>query len=456
MDMNTVIIVTMKNHSIAIINANIVNEDSISQEDVLISNGRIRQISPQLKIDEGTTVIDANGKYLLPGLIDDQVHFREPGLTHKGGILSESAAAVAGGITSFMDMPNVNPPTLNRSLLMDKYSIAKDKAYANYAFYLGASNNNLDEIKRLQKSDACGVKVFMGASTGNLLVDDDDALESIFAECPILIATHCEDSPTINKNLAQMRKKYPNGDIPVFEHPNIRSVESCYKSSSKAVALAKKHNSKLHVLHLTTEKELDLFIPQSEQEKRITAEVCVHHLYYDDSYYEKMGSRIVCNPAVKTSKDRAALMNALNSNVIDVIATDHAPHTIDEKEKPYPDCPSGLPLIQHSLLILLDFYLEGQLTLETIVDKTSHSLARIYGIKDRGFIREDYWADLVLIDLDKTTTVTKDNLLYECAWSPFEGKTFNSMINKTFINGETVYDNGKLLSQPSGKRIEFL
>ena len=456
MDMNTVIIVTMKNHSIAIINANIVNEGSIRQEDILISNGRIKQITPHLKLKEEMEVIDASGKYLLPGLIDDQVHFREPGLTHKGGILSESAAAIAGGVTSFMDMPNVNPPTLNRELLSDKYSIAKDKAYANYAFYLGASNNNLDEIKRLEKNDACGVKVFMGASTGNLLVDDDDALESIFAECPILIATHCEDSPTINRNLAQMKKKYSDGNIPVSEHPNIRSVESCYKSSSKAVGLARKHNSQLHVLHLTTEKELSLFEAQSEEEKRITAEVCVHHLYYDDSYYETMGSKIVCNPAIKTSRDRSSLMQALNSNVIDVIATDHAPHTIDEKEKPYPDCPSGLPLIQHSLLILLDFYLEGQLTLETIVDKTSHSLARIYGIKDRGFIREDYWADLVLIDLDKTTTVTKDNLLYECAWSPFEGKTFNSMINKTFINGETVYDNGKLLSQPSGKRIEFL
>jgi len=295
----------------------------------------------------------------------------------------------------------------------------------------------------------------MGASTGNLLVDDDDALESIFSECPMLIATHCEDSPTINRNLAEVRKKYPDGKIPVSEHPNIRSVESCYKSSSKAVDLARRHNSKLHVLHLTTEKELSLFEPLSKEEKRITAEVCVHHLYYDDSYYETMGSKIVCNPAVKTSRDRSSLMQALNNNVIDVIATDHAPHTIDEKEKPYPDCPSGLPLIQHSLLLLLDFYREGQLTLETIVDKTSHSLARIYGIKDRGFIREDYWADLVLVDLNKNTTVTKDNLLYECAWSPFEGKTFNSLINMTIINGELVYNHGKILTQPSGKKIEF-
>ena len=445
----------MSKQSIAIINANVVNEGCINQQDVLIDSGRIKQIDNQINIDSKTEVIDAEGQYLLPGLIDDQVHFREPGLTHKGGILSESAAAVAGGITSFMDMPNVNPPTVTRDLLSQKYLLAKDKAHANYAFYLGATNNNIEEIKNLKKGDACGVKVFMGASTGNMLVDNDNALERIFSDSPVLIATHCEDTPLIKKNLEFMREQYQDLPIPVSEHPNIRSVEACYKSSSKAVALAKKFGSKLHVLHLTTAKELSLFERKDHREKNITAEVCVHHLYFNDSDYDEFQQLIVCNPAIKASSDQTALMESLNNRGLDVIATDHAPHTLEEKKKSYPDCPSGLPLVQHSLLLLLEFFHQGQLTLETIVAKTSHNVAEIYSIKDRGFIREDYWADLVLVDLDSKTKVNQENILYECSWSPFVNKTFNSMINKTFVNGQLVYDEGRILKEPSGIRLDF-
>jgi len=350
----------MRKDSIAIINANIVNEGSIIQRDLLIKGGRIIKVESSIHIPEGTQVIDAKGKYLLPGLIDDQVHFREPGLTHKGGILSESSAAVAGGVTSFMDMPNVKPATTTRELLAQKYALAVGKAYANYAFYLGASNTNIDEIKQLQTGDTCGVKVFMGSSTGNMLVNDSQALEDIFSQCPVLIATHCEDNPTIERNMAEVRRRYPEGDIPVSEHPHIRSVEACYKSSSKAVMLAKKYDSKLHVLHITSQKELDLFSTGDPSNKNVTAEVCVHHLHFDDSYYESMGSKIVCNPAIKTSTDRSALMDGVRTGIIDVIATDHAPHTLEEKAKPYPDHPAGLPLIQHSLLALLDFYLKGE------------------------------------------------------------------------------------------------
>ena len=445
----------MSKQSIAIINANVVNEGCINQQDVLIDSGRIKRIDNQINIDSKTEVIDAEGQYLLPGLIDDQVHFREPGLTHKGGILSESAAAVAGGITSFMDMPNVNPPTVTRDLLSQKYLLAKDKAHANYAFYLGATNNNIEEIKNLKKGDACGVKVFMGASTGNMLVDNDNALERIFSDSPVLIATHCEDTPLIKKNLEFMREQYQDLPIPVSEHPNIRSVEACYKSSSKAVALAKKFGSKLHVLHLTTAKELSLFERKDHREKNITAEVCVHHLYFNDSDYDEFQQLIVCNPAIKASSDQTALMESLNNRGLDVIATDHAPHTLEEKKKSYPDCPSGLPLVQHSLLLLLEFFHQGQLTLETIVAKTSHNVAEIYSIKDRGFIREDYWADLVLVDLDSKTKVNQENILYECSWSPFVNKTFNSMINKTFVNGQIVYDEGSILKEPSGIRLDF-
>ena len=443
----------MTTQAILIINATIVNEGNSSEEDILIKDGRIAAIGKKISASEGTEVIDAGGKFLLPGLIDDQVHFREPGLTHKGGIRSESMAAVAGGVTSFMDMPNVNPPTLTRDLLSQKYEIAKGKAHANYAFYMGSSNHNIDEIQSLQPGEACGVKIFMGASTGNLLVDDENALESIFAKSPVLIVTHCEDTPMIEKSLETARQKY-NGNIPIEEHPNIRSVDCCYKSSSKAVNLAKKHDSNLHVLHLTTAKEMELF-EIGDHKKKITAEVCVHHLYFNDSAYDQLGSKIVCNPAIKSMDDQLALINALKEDRIDIIATDHAPHTIEEKQRPYPDCPSGIPLVQHSLLALLEISQKKEIPIEVIVKKTSHAVADRYGIKDRGYIREGYWADLVLVDPNSKFKVTNDNIMYECGWSPFEDHSFNSSIEMTFVNGIKAYQKGKVLGEPKGKRLEF-
>ena len=443
----------MTTQAILIINATIVNEGNSSEEDILIKDGRIAAIGKKISASEGTEIIDAGGKLLLPGLIDDQVHFREPGLTHKGGIRSESMAAVAGGVTSFMDMPNVNPPTLTRDLLSQKYEIAKGKAHANYAFYMGSSNHNIDEIQSLQPGEACGVKIFMGASTGNLLVDDENALESIFAKSPVLIVTHCEDTPMIEMSLETARQKY-NGNIPIEEHPNIRSVDCCYKSSSKAVNLAKKHDSNLHVLHLTTAKEMELF-EIGDHKKKITAEVCVHHLYFNDSAYDQLGSKVVCNPAIKTMDDQLALINALKEDRIDIIATDHAPHTIEEKQRPYPDCPSGIPLVQHSLLALLEISQKNEIPIEVIVKKTSHAVADRYGIKDRGYIREGYWADLVLVDPNSKFKVTKDNVMYECGWSPFEEHSFNSSIEMTFVNGIKAYQKGKVLGEPKGKRLEF-
>ena len=443
----------MTNQAILIINAAIVNEGKTLEGDLLIKNGRIETIGANLSAPDGAEVIDASGKWLLPGLIDDQVHFREPGLTHKGGIRSESMAAIAGGVTSFMDMPNVDPPTLTRELLLQKYEIARGKAHANYAFYMGSSNDNIEEIKSLQTGEACGVKIFMGASTGNLLVDDNDALEQIFAESPVLIVTHCEDTPMIERNLEAARLKY-DGEIPISEHPAIRSVDACYKSSSKAVSLAKKHDAKLHVLHLTTAKEMELF-EAGDHPKNITAEVCVHHLYFNDSSYDQLGSRVVCNPAIKSRTDQAALIDALKEDRIDIIATDHAPHTSEEKAKPYPNCPSGLPLVQHSLLALLEISKENDIPIETIVKKTSHAVADRYGILDRGYIREGYWADLVLVDSKGSYEVTSQNILYECGWSPFEGHRFDASIEMTFINGLKVFENGKILSEPSGMKLDF-
>ncbi|MBR78720.1 MAG: dihydroorotase [Woeseiaceae bacterium] len=443
----------MTNQAILIINAAIVNEGKISEGDLLIKNGRIETIGANISAPDGAEVIDASGKWLLPGLIDDQVHFREPGLTHKGGIRSESMAAIAGGVTSFMDMPNVDPPTLTRDLLLQKYEIARGKAHANYAFYMGSSNDNIEEIKSLQTGEACGVKIFMGASTGNLLVDDNDALEQIFSESPVLIVTHCEDTPMIERNLEAARLKY-DGEIPISEHPAIRSVDACYKSSSKAVSLAKKHDAKLHVLHLTTAKEMELF-EAGDHPKNITAEVCVHHLYFNDSSYDQLGSRVVCNPSIKSRTDQAALIDALKEDRIDIIATDHAPHTSEEKAKPYPNCPSGLPLVQHSLLALLEISKESNIPIETIVKKTSHAVADRYGIVDRGYIREGYWADLVLVDSKGSYEVTSQNILYECGWSPFEGHRFDASIEMTFINGLKAFENGKILTEPSGMKLDF-
>jgi dihydroorotase len=437
-----------------IVNARIVNEDSIREVDLLIHNGRIDKIAGSIEGQAGWETFDVQGKHILPGMIDDQVHFRQPGTTQKGDIASESAAAVAGGITSFMDMPNVNPPTLNGERLEEKCRIAADNARANYGFYLGASNENIRDIESLAPNQACGVKVFMGASTGNLLVDDPEALNAVFARSPVPIVTHCEDTPTILANERHYRNVYGE-NVPMEMHPHIRSADACYMSSSLAVDLASQHRARLHVLHLTTARELTLFSNAPLAQKRITAEVCVHHLFFDDSDYASKGTLIKCNPAIKTDVDKQALLRAVLENRIDVIATDHAPHTWEEKQQPYFSAPAGLPLVQHALPSLLQQYHLGRLTLPTIVEKTSHAPARVFGVMERGFIREGYWADLAVVDLHAPFTVTKSNILYKCGWSPFEGYTFHSSIVATFVNGRLAYLNGKVAPGVHGQRLQF-
>ncbi len=443
----------MSEKSLLIKNALIVDDGEIREGDVRIVDGRIDRVGTDLSAGAAGRVIDAAGRHLLPGLIDDQVHFREPGLTHKGDIASESAAAVAGGITSFMDMPNVRPPTVTRDALAEKYRLAEGRARANFAFYLGATNDNIREISMLAPGEACGVKVFMGASTGNMLVDDPVALEQIFANAPTLIATHCEDSPMIHANEESFRERY--GDrVPMSAHPQIRSAEACYKSSSLAVELARRHDARLHVLHLTTARELELFDPGPTAAKSVTAEVCVHHLFFDESHYNDLGSRIKCNPAIKTAADREGLLEGVLQGRIDVIATDHAPHTLEEKNRPYFDAPAGLPLVQHALLTLLEHYHDERLSLPLIVSKTSHAVAKLFGITDRGFIREGYWADLVMVNLNGETQVTNDSLLYRCGWSPFEGRRFRSSIDLTLVNGIVAYEDGALTGAVAGRRLD--
>jgi len=437
-----------------ICNARIVNEGTIRSADLLIDNGRIEKVAPSIPAQDGWDVYDAGDRHVIPGMIDDQVHFREPGATHKGDIASESAAAVAGGITSFMDMPNVDPPTLDVELLEDKYRAAGGRARANYGFYLGASNENIQQIQSLPRGAACGVKVFMGASTGNMLVDDPGALDAVFERCPVPIVTHCEDTPTIQANERHYRNLYGE-DVPMAMHPHIRSADACYMSSALAVDLATRHQARLHVLHLTTAREMTLFSNAPLGEKRITAEVCVHHLFFDDSDYASKGTLIKCNPAIKTDVDKQALLRAVLENRIDVIATDHAPHTWEEKQQSYFSAPAGLPLVQHALLSLLQQYHLGRMTLPTVVEKISHAPARVFGVVDRGFVREGCWADLVVIDLEKTHTVTKDNILYKCGWSPFEGFTFQSSVEATFVNGEPAYRDGRVLPGVHGQRLEF-
>jgi dihydroorotase len=443
----------MDTASILIKNAKVVNEGQITEADVLVRGGRVDKIAAGIDGNHAEQVLDANGCYLLPGFIDDQVHFREPGLTHKGDIATESAAAVAGGITSFMDMPNVKPATTNRRALAHKYASAAGRARANYAFYFGATNDNIEEIRRLDAGEACGIKVFMGASTGNMLVDDPEALAQIFADAPILIATHCEDSPMIRANEQAYREKYGE-DIPIEAHPDIRSEESCYKSSSFAVELARQHEARLHVLHLTTARELELFDAGPVTGKSVTAEVCVHHLFFDESRYADLGARIKCNPAIKTAADREGLLAGLINDQIDVIATDHAPHTLEEKGGSYFQSPAGLPLVQHAMLTLLEHFHDGRLPLELIVKKTSHSVAELFGIKDRGYIREGYWADLVLVDPRQSTLVSPDNVLAKCGWSPFEGYEFRSTIAVTLVNGVVAYQGGALTNAILGQRME--
>lgn len=437
-----------------LINAQVINEGLIIKTDVLIKGDRIVKISTDIN-DTEAEVIDLEGQFLMPGVVDDQVHFREPGLTHKGRIYTEARAAVAGGITSFMEMPNTKPQALTQALLEDKYTIGAKDSLANYSFFMGASNENLDEVLKTDPKRVAGVKIFMGSSTGNMLVDDKDVLNSIFSKCDMLIAVHCEDEETIRKNSAQMKAEYGE-DLPIRFHPIIRNEDACYKSSSMAVDLAKKHDTRLHILHISTAKETALFrndIPLKE--KRITAEACIHHLWFDESSYDEKGAYIKWNPAVKSLQDKEGVWEALLDNRIDIIATDHAPHTIEEKENSYFKAPSGGPLVQHALVAMLEFYHQGKVSLEWIVNKMCHAPADCFHLKDRGFIREGYFADLVVVDIDKSWTVAKDNILYDCGWSPFEGTEFKSSVSKTFVNGNLVYDNGTFDESTRGMRLEF-
>ena len=435
-------------------NAQVINEGALAKADILIQDDRIVKVAKLIN-DEAAEVFDLSGKFLMPGVIDDQVHFREPGLTHKGCIHTEARAAVAGGITSFMEMPNTKPQALTQALLEDKYLIGAKDSLANYSFFMGASNENLEEVLKTDPKRVPGVKIFMGSSTGNMLVDDKQVLNDIFSKCDMLIAVHCEDEETVRKNSAQMKDKYGE-DLPIRFHPIIRSEEACYKSSSMAVELAKKHNTRLHILHISTDKETNLFrndIPLSQ--KRITAEACIHHLWFDESSYDEKGTHIKWNPAVKSAKDKEGVWKALIDDRIDIIATDHAPHTIDEKNNTYFKAPSGGPLVQHALVAMLEFYHQGKVSLEWIVEKMCHAPATCFQVKERGFIREGYYADLVVVDLDKPWLVEKDNILYHCGWSPFEGETFKSSVVKTFVNGNLVYDGGAFDENHRGMRLEF-
>ncbi len=438
-----------------ITNARLVNEGEIREADLLVEGERIAKIAARIEAPPGIEVLDAAGRFLLPGMIDDQVHFREPGLTHKGDIATESAAAVAGGITSFMEMPNVKPPTITQEALEAKYALAAGRASANYGFYLGATNDNIEDIRRLAPGSACGIKVFMGASTGNLLVDDLDALELIFRDAPVIVVTHCEDSPMIWAAEEAARARYGE-DVPMAEHPRIRSAEACLKSSTLAVELARRNDARLHVLHLTTAREMALFSPAPRSEKRITAEVCVHHLWFDESDYAELGTLIKCNPAIKTRRDRDALRQALADGRIDIVATDHAPHTAEEKASTYFGAPAGLPLVQHALVSMLEHVHDGRYGLEFVVDRTSHAAADIFGVEERGYLREGWYADLALIDMDDPWTVTTDNILYKCGWSPFEGVTFRSRVAATIVNGRIVWRDGQLVGPPAGQRMAFV
>lgn len=437
---------------ILIKNAKIVNECQIIEGDLRISNQRISRIDKAIPASDQDHIIDAKGLYLLPGMIDDQVHFREPGLTNKGSIASESRAAVAGGITSYMEMPNVKPATTSIEALENKHEIASKKSIANYSFYLGATEGNLDQIKRLNPHTHCGVKVFMGASTGDLLVEHPQALEAIFCESPVLIVTHCESTPVINRNLEFMRSQ--GREPTIQDHPKLRDAEACYASSSYAVDLAKKYQSQLHVLHITTEKELSLFESGAIEDKHITAEACVHHLWFSDQDYLRLGNLIKCNPAIKSSHDRDALIKALHNNQIDIIATDHAPHTWEEKQTEYARAPAGLPLVEHALLSLLDHVKYQRLTLEQVVTKTAHNPALRYAVNERGFIREGYYADLVLVDTNRPTQVWNKETLYQCGWTPFHGHQFSSSIRSTWVNGTQVF-NGQCVSVQSASSMRL-
>jgi dihydroorotase len=445
----------MKRHTL-IKNAKIVNEGKIVEGDILIEGDIIKEIDTSISVKSADiNVIDVEGNYVLPGMIDDQVHFREPGLTHKANIETESKAALAGGITSFIEMPNTNPQTTTVEKLEEKFSIAEKSSHANYSFMFGGTNDNLEEILKVDSKTVAGLKLFLGSSTGDMLVDDPEILEKIFSSTDMVISVHCEDEATIRKNLAHYKEEYGD-DIPMELHPIIRSEEACYLSSSKAIELAKKTGARLHVFHLSTGKETSLFsnkIPLKD--KKITAEVCIHHLWFSDEDYAKKGSHIKWNPAVKTAKDKSQLWEALLDDRIDVIATDHAPHTLEEKSNPYTSAPSGGPLVQHALVALLEAHHQGKISIEKIVQKACHNPAILFDVEKRGYIKEGYYADLVIADLNNPWTVNKSNILYKCGWSPFEGNTFKSRITHTFVNGELAYNNFKVLDVKAGKRLTF-
>jgi len=429
-----------------------VNEGQIIEQDLIIKNGRFEKIANEVEA-EGE-IVDAAGLFLFPGVIDDQCHFREPGLTERGSIKTESLSAIAGGTTSFMDMPNVLPPTLDLGLWRDKISIAEQSASANFSFYMGTSNTNIDEIKSIDPSEVCGIKIFMGSSTGNLHVDSEDALNDLFKESPVIITTHCEDDPIIKSLEQEFLAKYGE-KIPVEMHSEIRSREACLKSSKKAIELAKKHDANLHILHLTTKEEIELFSNKPINEKTITAEVCIPHLYFSREDYATKGTLIKCNPSIKETSDRDALRKGLLEGYIDYVATDHAPHQLEGKSNDYMDCPSGIPSVQHTLLVLLELVREGVYSLSDVPYYLSHKVADRFKIIDRGYIREGYWADCVLVDLEHKYTVTKENTSYFCGWSPFEGDTFNSKVISTFVNGRHAYNEGKILENNLGIQLEF-
>jgi dihydroorotase len=440
--------------TILIKNAQVVNRGKIFNSDILVKKGRIERIDSSIDV-KADREIDATGKYVMPGIIDDQVHFREPGLTHKSDLYTEPRAAVAGGVTSFMEMPNTKPPAVTQELLQDKYDIAAQKSLANYSFFMGATNDNLEEVLKTDAENVCGVKIFMGSSTGNMLVDNRKTLEGLFSEVPMLMATHCEDEGTIRKNMEHYRAIHGE-NIPIELHPIIRNVEGCYLSSSMATEMAKKYNSRLHILHISTAKELDLFrndIPLKE--KRITSEVCVHHLYFNALDYKKYGTQIKCNPAIKAPEHQEALFPALLDNRLDIIATDHAPHTWDEKSGNYFQAPSGVPLIQHTLNVMLEFYQQGKISLERIVEKMCHAPAECFRIRDRGFVEEGNWADLIIVDLEKEWTVNKSNVHYKCNWSPFENHTFKGNVDATIVSGHLAYENGEFFEDKKGERMKF-
>ncbi len=440
--------------TILIANALTVNEGTSTYQDLLIRNGRIDTIGGNLSAKGVGRVIDADGRALFPGMIDDHVHFREPGLTHKGNIASESRAAVAGGITSYMEMPNTLPATTTIGRLEEKHRIARNTSFANYSFYLGGTNDNIETVKRLDPKQACGVKVFMGASTGNMLVDDTDVLEQIFTHCPTIVAAHCEHSPTIEANIRRFQAIHGE-NIPIALHPAIRSEAACYRSTALAVELARRCNTRLHILHLSTAKELTLFSSLPLEKRRITAEACVHHLLFSDTDYRDKGNLIKCNPAIKTEADRQQLLAALQEGTINVVGTDHAPHTLEEKQQPYLRAPSGLPLVQHAFVSLIEHVHDQTLTLEQVAERTAHGPAQLFDVKDRGYLREGYWADLVLVDLKRPTVVDDQPVCYHCGWTPFAGRTFRSSVVSTFVCGHPAFMDGQIDPTPKGMRLEF-